>query len=94
MKLAEPVLRLTALHGWVTPHRHDTTCSPWPLHWAVLSTADDQHQGTAACGLRLDRDRQWWRATGWALRHAAYKPGDLWRFCDLCLYWAGGLPCP
>lgn len=92
VRLVEPILRLTALHGWVTPHRNHSAHGQWPLHWAVLSTADDQHQGTAACGFRLDRDLEWWRAPALALTHAAERTSDLWHLCDRCLYWAGGLP--
>lgn len=110
-RLAEPTLRLTALAGWVTSHRHGTWdiraetdlfgeradlvftehAASWTLHWATLSHADDLVQGTAACGLHLDRDLEWWRASRHALDHAARR-GDVWKHCGACLYWAGGLP--
>ena len=91
-RLTEPTLRLTALHGWVTPHRHDTSRGPWTLHWATLSPADDTTQGTAACGEHLDRDREWWRASPAALSYASRDTDGLWRLCGGCLYWAGGPP--
>jgi hypothetical protein len=108
-RLAEPGLRLTALTGWVAPHRHgtaveltteslfdaptesDPTPVRWELHWATLSPATDDHQGTAACGLQFDRDREWWCTSPAALQHAL-RYDYPWTLCGVCPYWAGGLP--
>lgn len=89
-RLAEPTLRLTALAGWVQPHRYHAGRDPWPLHWATLSPATDDIQGTAACGTLLRRDDQWWTASRPALARAA-SSDDVWQLCGPCLYWAGGI---
>lgn len=89
MRLTEPTLRLTALHGWVTAHRHPFGAGLSVLHFATLSTADDARQGVAACGTDLDRAAEWWRATTQVTGHAT-QHGTVWDYCGPCLYWAGG----
>ena len=78
--------------GWVAPHRRAAAGMPWPVHWAVPTVADDSVQGVAACGLRLARELEWWRAGEYALRDATGSGRGLWQLCGGCLYWAGGLP--